>query len=195
MECDGSRARDTFVIVEKIMTLVSASPAAYSNGEQADGEPIAGRSVDAKLAKTGLEPCGAVDGEDDDKTPEPAQRGLGSSSPSQPFVAHYPSGDQPLAQLDAFAVDRVQQTTNDNTKARSAVSLVADFAWNERTWLSPSSQWKCWIEFCTDSDLVALLVTDDHFLAFVCWLSLERSKPHGRKVSYKSLAQYFAAVS
>lgn len=74
----------------------------------------------------------AADGEDDDEIPKPIQRELGSSSTTQPFVAHSPSGYQPFAPLYTFAADIPKRRTTGYQRDQQRASWHSLLGMRER---------------------------------------------------------------
>lgn len=73
--------------------------------------------------------------------------------------------------------------------AEEAARLLSELGWSESTWTSRASQVAKWMRFC-DEDLRLRLPADEgDILAYVGYLSLERS------ISTASLPQYLSAVS
>lgn len=75
---------------------------------------------------------------------------------------------------------------------RSA-SLIRSGAWAPRTVNSRSSQWKAWVAFCDDEKRSYLPVNEAQFLAFFCWVTIQREQGK-RSLSTASLKQYMSSV-
>ena len=71
--------------------------------------------------------------------------------------------------------------------------LVQDSAWSTRTMEARSSQWRAYLEFCTDEGRSALPAAEGSLLAYVGWLAGEHDAGR-RAVSPSSLPQYLSAI-
>lgn len=82
---------------------------------------------------------------------------------------------------------------NETEAARESLSLVEQYAWSTRTTASRHSQWRTWMQYCSDSNLAPLPVTEAHLCGFFGWLKAERERD-GRRVRATSIPQYLTAV-
>lgn len=80
-----------------------------------------------------------------------------------------------------------------STVAQYTAKLVTQFPWSDGTESSRQSQWKAWIEFCSEDGRQPLPATEGHFVAFIGWLKLSRERGT-RSVGSSSLPQYLSAV-
>lgn len=98
-----------------------------------------------------------------------------------------------LASLASGAAMHLQAVAGASASAQHSAELVTQFAWSERTESSRQSQWKAWVEFCTEDGRQPLPVTEGHLVAFIGWLKLSRERGT-RGVGVNSLPQYLSAV-
>lgn len=98
-----------------------------------------------------------------------------------------------LATLSAGAAAQIGSVAGSSESARHAAELVAQYAWSERTESSRQSQWKAWVEFCTEDDRQPIPVTEGNLVAFIGWLKLSRERGT-RQVGVTSIPQYVSAV-
>lgn len=70
---------------------------------------------------------------------------------------------------------------------------MQDSAWSTRTLEARSSQWRAYLEFCTDEGRCALPASEGSLLAYVGWLANEHDAGR-RAVAPSSLAQYLSAI-
>lgn len=98
-----------------------------------------------------------------------------------------------LATLGDGAASHVGAVAGRSEAARHAAELVAQHAWSERTESSRQSQWKAWIEFCTEDDRQPIPVTEGSLVAFIGWLKMSRERGT-RQVGAASIPQYVSAV-
>ena len=72
-----------------------------------------------------------------------------------------------LATLGDGAASHIEALAGSSASARHAAELVAQHAWSERTEASRQSQWKAWVEFCTEDGRYPISVTEGSLVAFI----------------------------
>lgn len=98
-----------------------------------------------------------------------------------------------LATLGDGAASHIEALAGSSASARHAAELVAQHAWSERTEASRQSQWKAWVEFCTEDGRYPISVTEGSLVAFIGWLKMSRERDT-RQVGATSIPQYISAV-
>lgn len=76
---------------------------------------------------------------------------------------------------------------------RRASALLCAFGMNDRTAVTKSSKWKCYVEYCNADGLDPLPSTEAHLLGYVGWLAEQRER-NLRSVAHSSLPTYLSTV-